>query len=387
MLSATVRLTKNFDLAEECVQEAYARALKEWPRTGPPTNRGAWLTTVARRSAIDILRREHRLNRLMPQLLVTDEEIHTMSNELPTIEDDRLRLSLEAQVALTLRLVCGLDTYEVARAFLVQESTMAARITRAKKKIVQSRIPYEIPGREHLAQRVSSVLDVVYLLFTTGHTAPEGNDLVRHDLVRRSLDLARMLRTLLPGDASVTGLLALILLSDARSTSRVNASGQLVLLSDQDRTLWEREALEEGQALTRESLAQPPFSRFALMAGIAAVHASSPSWQETNWTEIVAFYDQLVHTWPTPIVALNRAVAIGLEKGPTEGLRLLDELRGDPTLADYSYFSSARADFLRRLNRLDEAREAYHEALERTKNETEKTFLRGRINEIAALPT
>jgi RNA polymerase sigma-70 factor (ECF subfamily) len=332
----------------------------------------------------------------MPQLLVTDEEIHTMSNELPTIEDDRLRLiftcchpalSLEAQVALTLRLVCGLDTYEVARAFLVQESTMAARITRAKKKIVQSRIPYEIPGREHLAQRVSSVLDVVYLLFTTGHTAPEGNDLVRHDLVRRSLDLARMLRTLLPGDASVTGLLALILLSDARSTSRVNASGQLVLLSDQDRALWDRQALEEGQALTRESLAQPPFSRFALMAGIAAVHAASPSWQETNWTEIVAFYDQLMHTWPTPIVALNRAVAIGLEQGPTEGLRLLDELRGDPTLADYSYFSSARADFLRRVNRLDEAREAYHEALERTKNETEKTFLRGRINEIAALPT
>jgi RNA polymerase sigma factor (sigma-70 family) len=391
VLAATVRVTRDLDLAEECVQDAYAQALTTWASRGIPASPGAWLTTVARRRAVDIQRREERLRRTLPLLL--DDQVEPGPGETGEheVRDDRLRLiftcchpaiALEAQVALTLRLLCGLTTAEVARAFLVSEPTMAARITRAKKKIAAARIPYRVPPAEELPARIEAVLTVVHLLFTTGHTAPAGDDLVRRDLVERSLDLARMLRALLPTDADVAGLLALILLTDARRATRVADDGRLLLLADQDRTRWDRRAIGEGVALVREALRRRPPGRFALMASIAAVHAEAPSWQETDWIEVVALYDLLVQIWPSPVVALNRAVAVGLAAGPNAGLAALDALAAEPQLAGYSHLAAARADFLRRLGRLSEARAAYEEALRGTENSVERDFLATRLRQL-----
>ncbi|HEX6492938.1 MAG TPA: DUF6596 domain-containing protein, partial [Candidatus Dormibacteraeota bacterium] len=291
-------------------------------------------------------------------------------------------IALEAQVALTLRLLCGLTTAEVARAFLVSEPTMAARITRAKKKIAAARIPYRVPPAEELPARIEAVLSVVHLLFTTGHTAPAGDDLVRRDLVERSLDLARMLRALLPTDADVAGLLALVLLTDARRATRVTEDGRLLLLEDQDRSRWDRQAISDGVALVREALQRRPPGRYALMAAIAAVHAEAPSWSETDWAEVVALYDLLVEIWPSPVVALNRAVAVGLARGPAAGLRALDALAEEPQLAGYGYLAAARADFLRRLGLVEEARAAYRQALELTENGVERDFLAARMRQL-----
>jgi RNA polymerase sigma-70 factor (ECF subfamily) len=312
---------------------------------------------------------------------------------VPDIADDRLRLiftcchpalSPETQVALTLKLLCGLTTAEVARAFLVAESTMAARITRAKKKIAKALIPYRVPPVEELPARIDAVLTVVHLLFTTGHTAPAGADLVRRDLVERSLDLARMLRVLLPEDADVAGLLALILLTDARRATRLGDEGQLMLLAQQDRSRWDREAISEGVALVREAIRRRPPGRFSLMAAIAAVHAESSSWAATDWREIVGLYDVLVTIWPSPVVALNRAVAVGLADGPEAGVAALDLLSTEPVLVSYSYLASARADFLRQLNRTDEARLAYEEALLLSENDVERGFLISRLRELSS---
>ena len=391
VLAATVRLTRDLDLAEECVQDAYAKALTTWASRGVPANPGAWLTTVARRRALDLLRREATRRRSLPLLL--DDQVEPELEEIAAheIADDRLRLIFtcchpaiapEAQVALTLRLLCGLSTAEVARAFLVSESTMAARITRAKKKIAAARIPYRVPPADELPARIDTVLTVVHLLFTTGHTAPAGDDLVRRDLVERSLDLARMLRALLPTDADVAGLLALILLTDARSATRVAQDGRLLLLSEQDRTQWDREAISEGVALVREALRRRPPGRFALMAAIAAVHAEAPTWQDTDWREVVALYDVLVQIWPSPVVALNRAVAVGLADGPDAGLEALDALAAEPQLAGYGYLAAARADFLRRLGRTAEARSFYEEALLLTENTIERDFLATRLQQL-----
>jgi RNA polymerase sigma-70 factor (ECF subfamily) len=309
----------------------------------------------------------------------------------PDIVDDRLRLiftcchpaiALDAQVALTLRLVCGLTTAEVGRAFLVSESTMAARITRAKKKIAIARIPYRVPSVEELPNRIDAVLTVLHLLYSTGHTALEGADLRRRDLVERSLDLARLLRKLLPDDADVAGLLALILLTDARRATRLGGDDQLVLLADQDRSRWDHVAIGEGLELVREALGRRPPGRFALMAAIAAVHDEAPSWDATDWGEIVGLYDLLVELWPSPVVALNRAVAIGLAVGPDAGLAALDALATEPVLATYSYLTSARADFLRQLGRTGEARVAYEEALLLCENVVERAFLADRLNEV-----
>jgi RNA polymerase sigma factor (sigma-70 family) len=386
VLAATVRVTRDLDLAEECVQDAYARALTVWAASGVPANKGAWLTTVAKRRAIDLLRRDAALRRRLPLLL--DEQPETVPL---TVQDDRLRLILicchpalaqEAQVALTLRLLCGLTTAEVARAFLVSEPTMAARITRAKKKIANAHIPFRVPPAEELPERVDAVLTVVNLLFTTGHTAPVGDGLVRRDLVERALDLSRMLRVLLPADPGVAGLLALILLTDARRTTRVAEDGSLVLLKDQDRTRWDRNAITEGIALVRDALRCRPPGRFALMAAIAAVHSEAPSWQDTDWREIVSLYDLLVQLWPSPVVALNRAVAVGQAEGPAEGLRALDALATEPQLAGYGYLAAARADFLSRLGRTAEARTAYGEALLLTENTVERAFLETRLNRL-----
>jgi len=387
-LAATVRLTRDLDLAEECVQDAYARALTSW-LDGIPDRPGAWLTTTARRRALDVMRRDVLFRRAMPELVVDDVE--TGPDPVDRFPDDRLRLictcchpalSRDAQVALTLRLVCGLTTADVARAFLVSEATMAARITRAKKKIATARIPYRVPSADDLAVRVESVLAVVYLIFSTGHTAPRGPDLVRAELIERALDLGRMLRALLPANADVAGLLALLLLTDARRETRLGAEGGLCLLRDQDRAAWDRVAIDEGIALVREALRARPPSRYALQAAIAAVHAAAPSWEETDWREIVGLYDVLVQRWPSPVVALNRAVAVGFADGPEQGLAALDALAAEPHLAGYGYLAAARADFLRRLDRAADARLAYQEALLLTENEVERRFLQQRLDEL-----
>ncbi len=395
VLAATVRVTRDLDLAEECVQDAYAKALAAWGNDGVPARPGAWLTTVARRRALDLLRRDSTARRALP-LLVTDRtglgppDPRSGADEIP---DDRLRLvftcchpalNTDAQVALALRLLCGLSTAEVARAFLVSEATMAARITRAKKKIAAARIPYRVPPRAELPDRVDAVLTVVHLLFTTGHTTPVGETLTRADLAARSRDLARMLAELLPGVPEVTGLLALILLTDARRAARVDADGQLVLLADQDRSCWDQAAIAEGLELVRDALRPGPPGRFTLMAAIAAVHDEAAAFGDTDWPEIVGLYDLLMRSWPSPVVALNRAVAIGFAAGPAAGLTALDELAASPELAGYGYLAAARASFLRRLDRTDEARLAYSEALLLTGNDVERDFLAARLDELGS---
>jgi RNA polymerase sigma factor (sigma-70 family) len=387
VLAATVRVAGDIELAEECVQEAYAKALTTWPDSGIPATPGAWLTTVARRLAIDQLRRRSTQNRVLPKLYVSDTDGE--GPELTTeIVDDRLRLIFtcchpalgpEAQVALTLRLICGLTTSEVARMFLVPEATMAARITRAKKKISAAHVPYRVPAKDDLPERINAVLDVVHLLFTTGHTAPIGNELVRRDLIERSLILARMLRTLLPDEPDVAGLLALILLTDVRSATRITSGGALALLSVQDRSQWDASVIREGIALVRVALERRPPGRFALMAAIAAVHAEAPTWSATDWRELVGLYDILVTIWPSPVVALNRAVAIGFAESAQSGLAALDRLASEPQLASYSYLEAARADFLMRLGRIEEARVAFDAARRLTTNEVELEFLAQRL--------
>jgi RNA polymerase sigma factor (sigma-70 family) len=394
VLAATARVTADLDLAEECVQHAYAQALTTWAVSGVPDRPGAWLTTVARRHAVDRLRKEATIRRSWPQLVEAgtvppagDDE----ADRADEIGDDRLRLiftcchpalALPTQVALTLRLVCGLSTGEVARSFLVSEPTMAARITRAKKKIAGARIPYRVPGGAELPARIDAVLDVVHLVFTTGHTAPAGEDLIRRDLVERSVDLTRMLRVLLPDDPGVAGLLALIRLTDARSPARLDADGGLVLLADQDRSTWDGAAIAEGLELVRQSLGRRPPNRFALMAAMAAVHSGAARWSDTDWAELVRLYDLLLRAWPSPVVALNRAVAVGMVAGAEAGLAALDALADEPRLAAYPYFASARADTLRRLDRPAEARLAYEEALALSENGVERAFLLGRLADL-----
>jgi RNA polymerase sigma-70 factor (ECF subfamily) len=381
-----VRVTRDIDLAEECVQDAYTQALSVWTESGIPDRPGGWLTTVARRRAVDRIRREAVARRALP--LLVDDDIAAEPDERDGFPDDRLRLvftcchpaiAQQAQVALTLRLLCGLTTGEVARAFLVSEPTMAARITRAKKKIAAARIPYRVPTAADLPERVDVVLAVLHLLFTTGHSAPAGADLIRHDLIDRAVDLARMMRLLLPGDPDVAGLLALLLLTDARRDTRVDDAGRFVLLADQDRARWDRDAIAEGETLLTEAMGSPPAGRYTLQAAIAAVHARGRSWTDTDWAEIVARYDELLARWPSPVVALNRAVAVGFAVGPETGLAELDQLAAEPVLAGYGYLPAARAEFLLRLGRVDDARLAFSEALLLTENDVERAFLAERL--------
>ncbi|WP_062993590.1 RNA polymerase sigma factor [Nocardia anaemiae] len=396
VLAATVRLVRDFDLAEECVQDAYARALTEWAAHGVPAKPGAWLTTVARRRGLDLLRRDSTLRRTLPMLITgrAEDSADLALAELDSasaIPDDRLRListcchpalAREAQVALTLRLVCGVTTAEVARAFLTSESTMAARITRAKKKIAVARIPYRVPSVRELPDRLDAICAVIHLLFTTGHTAPSGDALVRADLVERALQLARMMHSLVPDDPSVTGLLALILLTDARRAARVDAEGRLCTLEHQDRSQWDREAIAEGIALVKTAL--PHTDRYTLQAAIAAVHDEAPSWAETDWREITGLYVLLLRIWPSPVVRLNHAVAVGLSGNPTRALALLDDLATEPSLATYGYLEASRAVFLTQLGRTTEAARAYESALLLTENTIERAHLEARLSDLTA---
>jgi RNA polymerase sigma-70 factor, ECF subfamily len=395
VLAATVRVAGGLDLAEECAQDAFLAALQAWVRDGIPRNPGAWLTTTARNRALDRLRREQTLRTKLPLLVErdgVDDGVQDARGEETVFTDDRLRLvftcchpalSREAQVALTLRLVCGVTTAEIARAFLVNEATMAARVTRAKKKIAVARIPYRVPDAHELPDRLDAVLTVVHLLFTTGHTAPGGDALVRDDLVGRALDIARMLSQLMPDEPEVRGLLALLLLVHARRRTRTDEQGRLVLLERQDRSRWDRAAIAEGLGLVTGALRGRPPGRFALQAAIAALHAQAPTYDETDWPQIVQLYDVLLGVWSSPVVALNRAVALALAEGPAAGLGAIDQLDA-PALAGYPYLPAARADLLRRLERFDEAADAYQAALALADNAAEREFLTERLAQVQA---
>jgi RNA polymerase sigma-70 factor (ECF subfamily) len=382
VLAATARVTRDLDVAEEAVQDAYVAALETWERDGVPRNPGAWLTTVARRTALTAMQRRRTFDRKLPLLL--EPEAIDMPEDDDVIEDDRLRLiftcchpalAREAQIALTLRLVCGIATPDVAHLLLVTETTMAARLTRAKKKIAAARIPYVVPQPEDLPKRLDTVLTVVHLLYTTAHTAPSGPALERADVAERALDLARVLITLLPDDREARGLLALLVVNHARRATRTDAAGELVLLEDQDRTAWDHAAIAEAHELVLQAFAGSRPGRFALQAAIAALHAQAPSYAETDWTQIITLYEELQRVWPSPVVALNRAIAVSMVDGPEAGLAELDRI----DLPAYRYLPAARADLLRRLGRADEAAAAYQEALELTDNDAERAFLRRRL--------
>jgi len=390
VLAATVRTTRDLDAAEEAVQDAYVQALRTWARDGVPERPAAWLTTVARRRALNAMRRRATLETKLPLLLEPEDAEVPESDEVP---DDRLRLificchpalSQEAQVALTLRLVCGVATTDIAHAFLVTETTLAARLTRAKKKIAAARIPFAVPAATELPERVDAVLTVIHLLYATGHTAHSGEDLVRDDLTARALDLARTLRLLLPADRDVAGLLALLLVHHARRLTRTDADGRLLRLEEQDRTAWDRGLIAEADRLVVGALRAGPPGRFTLQAAIAALHAQAPSYAETDWSQIVELYTELLNVWPSPVVALNRAVAVSMVDGPQAALADVEALERDGRLAGYRYLPSTKADLLRRLGRDAEAADAYRAALALSENAAEQEFLTEQVTRYRA---
>jgi len=402
VLSATVRVAGDIDLAQECAQDAYVSALETWRRDGIPRSPGAWLTTTARRKALDSHRRAAALRTRIALLIEPDGSSGPLGNnlaspspetqltEMDDIPDDRLRLvftcchpalAREAQVALTLRLVCGLTTEQIAHAFLVSEPTMAARVTRAKKKISGARIPYRVPDSHELPERLDAVLTAVHLVFTAGHTAPTGDTLVRPDLVDRAIELCKVLVDLMPDEREVRGLLALILLTDARRMTRVDDGGHLVLLEDQDRSRWDHASIERGRVTVLEALHGGRPGRFVIQAAIAALHAEAPTFADTDWAQIVDLYELLLDSWPSPVVALNRVVAVGFRSGAEAGLQALERLESEDAaaLSTYHYLPATRADFLRRLGRDQAAAVAYRRALALAQNDVERAFLEGRL--------
>jgi RNA polymerase sigma-70 factor (ECF subfamily) len=393
IFATLVRLLGDFDLAEEALHDAFKAALEQWPREGVPANPRAWLVSTGRFKAIDAVRRRARLQPLpddIDQRLAADgDDPAAWENE--SIEDDRLRLiftcchpalSLDAQVALTLREVCGLTTEEIARAFLTAAPTLAQRIVRAKAKIRNAGIPYEIPSATDLPDRLDAVLRVVYLVFNEGYSASFGPSVTRHELSNEAIRLGRILLELLP-EAEVAGLLALMLLHESRTAARTSPSGDLVLLENQDRSLWNREYIGEGLALVERALTSQRFGPYTLQAAIAAAHAEAPSAAVTDWTRIVAWYDVLLRAEPSPVVELNRAVALAMRDGPAAGLGLIDAILARGDLENYYLAHAARADLCRRLRQTAEARASYERALSLTEQEPERRFLERRLRELS----
>jgi RNA polymerase sigma-70 factor (ECF subfamily) len=394
-----IRVTGNWDLAEECAQDAFARALERWPRDGVPTSPGAWLKTTARNRAIDRIRRlaagETKLKELaMTKGPVADGDPDPFADGDPEpsgIADDRLRLMftcchpalpVEAQVALTLRTLAGLTTAEIARAFLVPHETMAKRLVRAKKKIQDARIPYRVPPAHHLPERLTAVLAVIYASFNEGYGASAGAELIRTSLCAEAIRLGRLLAELMPDEPEVLGLLSLMVLHDARRPARLDGAGDLVTLEDQDRTLWDATAIGEGCSLLDGAVRLRRSGPYQLQAAIAACHTSAPSAAATDWSEIALLYGRLVQMIPTPVVALNRAVAVAMADGPQAGLRLVDELEESGQIAGYHLLPATRADLLRRLGRSEEARAAYRRALELAPTDAERRYLHRRLAEV-----
>jgi RNA polymerase sigma-70 factor (ECF subfamily) len=389
VLATLIRLLGDFELAEEALHEAFRAALEQWPRDGVPDRPRAWLVSAGRFKAIDHVRRQARFEPLdIERHDVAAEE--TASAALDGVPDDRLRLIFtcchpalgpDAQVALTLREVCGLATEEIAAAFLIPAPTLAQRIVRAKAKIRDARIPYEVPAASELPERLEPVLRVVYLVFNEGYAASSGALLVRHDLCAEAIRLARLLVELLPEPEAI-GLLALMLLQDSRRAARISASGELMLLDEQDRSLWNRAQIEEGTALVDRLLAARRIGPYTLQAAIASVHARAPDAGATDWRQIVVLYDALLQLEPSPVIELNRAVAVAMRDGPASGLALVDALLERGELAGYRLAHAARADLCRRLGRTSDARAAYERALELTSQEPERRFLARRLAEL-----
>ena len=391
VLATLVRLLGDLELAEEAMHEAFAAALEAWPRTGIPDNPRPWLISTARFKAIDAMRRRARFQGAQRELIAhMESRVDEAGGEDDEIEDDRLRLIFtcchpalppEAQIALTLREVCGLTTEEIARAFLVTPATLAQRIVRAKARIRETPIPYEVPGPQEMPERLSAVLHVVYLVFNEGYSAAAGAEVTRAELTGEAIRLGRLLAELQP-EPEASGLLALMLLQESRRAARTSATGGLILLENQDRALWNRAQIAEGVALVERALGSRRFGAYTLQAAIAAVHAEAESAATTDWRQIVALYNQLVRVQPSPVVHLNRAVAIAMCDGPEAGLVHIDALLAQGELADYYLAHSARADLCRRLGRVAEARASYERALALTQQEPERQFLRERIRQL-----
>jgi RNA polymerase sigma-70 factor (ECF subfamily) len=392
VLATLIRLLKDFDLAEEALQDAFAAALQQWPQEGVPNNPRAWLVSTGRFKAIDQLRRRAKFQMSLEDVVEQlEDEIYEQDEENNHhLEDDQLRLIFtcchpslapEAQMALTLREICGLTTEAIARAFLTSPSTLAQRIVRAKNKIRDANIPYEIPARSELPARMNAVLHVIYLVFNEGYSASSGTELIRQELAHEAIRLGRLLAELLP-DAEVLGLLALMLIQDSRRQARTDHNGDLIRLEDQDRGLWDHEQIAEASTLIQRALNSGNADSYCLQAAIAAVHAEAPSFDQTDWHEICGFYDLLLARHPSPIIELNRAVAIAQRDGAEPGLALLDNLLQRNQLVDYHLLHAARAESLSQLQRSADAKAAYEKALTLTIQEPEIRFLRNRLQSL-----